>query len=167
MRIWIRNLTKDIEYQLTLPMIETELNNAFSPNDEHIIIDSEVLDVGEYDSIDELNKFLIECEENGVDEETLMILSKVLFYHEVVEAVRNGTYQIVDFDMETANWSTSSIASDSDKGMVVFDNGFNPFDFEMTEDIYDWIDWASVWVNANCQGWQEVTINYHSYLVHR
>lgn len=172
MRIWIRNLTKGKDFSLNLPMTETELDNVLNPNDEYIIIESDVLDVGEYDGIDELNKFLIECEENGVDEETLMILSEILLYHEVIEAVRNGSYQVIDFDIETANWSSSSIASDFDKGMVVFDNGFNPFDFEMTEDIYDWINWESVWINAHCQGWQAVTIRknngyLNSYLVHR
>ena len=171
MRIWIRNLTKEKDFSVNLPMKETELDKALNPNEEYIIIESDVLDVGQYDSIDELNEFLTECKEEGIDEETLGVLSRVLLYNEVIEHVRNGSYCVVDFNGETSNWNCGrggDITSDYDKGMCLFDSGYyNPFEFEMNDDIHDWIDWESVWVSATTEGWHEVSLNGNDYLVHR
>lgn len=173
MRIWIKNLTKDIDKELILPMSEEELDKALNPNDEYIIIDydASVLSPGQYDSIDELNNFLIECEENGITEPTLGVLSRVLLYHEVIEHVRNESYCIVDFDAETYSWNCGSGGSfwnDDEKGLCLFSCGYyNPFDFEYREEMENWIDWASVWTSASCEGWHEVSFNGGNYLVHR
>ena len=173
MRVWIRNLTKDIDKEMVLPITEEKLDKALNPNDEYIIIDydAKVLSPGQYDSIDELNNFLLECKEDGIEEETLGVLSRVLLYNEVIEHVRNGSYCIVDFNGETSGWNCGrggNITSDYDKGMCLFDSGYyNPFEFEMNEDIHDWIDWESVWVNATTEGWHEVNMNGNGYLVHR
>ena len=173
MRVWIRNLTKDIDTEMVLPMTEEELDKRLNPNDEYIIInyDAKVLSPGQYDSIDELNNFLLECKEEGIDEETLGILSRVLFYNEVIEHVRNGNYYIVDFNGETSGWNCGrggDITSDFDKGLCLFESGYyNPFDFEYKEEMENWIDWESVWINATCEGWHEVSMNGNDYLVHR
>lgn len=171
MKLWIRNLTKDKDMEVILPIDERTLDNIIHPNDEYIILDSEILDVGQYDSIDELNGFLFDCKENGVSLETLEVLSKVMLYHEVVEAVNYETYWIIDFDEETSNWycgNGGDITNDSDKGMCLYDSGmYNPFPCEVKEELYDWIDWDSVWINATTEGWQRVSVNNHNYLVHR
>lgn len=174
MRVWIRNLTKDIDKEIELPVEEKELDKILNPNDEYIIIDYDatVLSPGQYDSIDELNNFLTWCEEEyQISEETLGILSRVLLYHEVIEHVKNLDYIIVDFNAETNGWNCGrggDITSDFDKGMCLFDSGYyNPFEFEMNEDIHDWIDWESVWINATTEGWHEVSMNGNDYLVHR
>lgn len=173
MRVWIRNLTKDIDTELVLPMTEEELDKRLNPNDEYIIIDydAKVLSPGQYDSIDELNNFLLECKEDGIDEETLGILSRVLLYNEVIEHVRNGNYYIVDFNGETSGWNCGrggDITSDFDKGLCLFESGYyNPFDFEYKEEMENWIDWESVWINATCEGWHEVIMNGNDYLVRR
>ena len=173
MRVWIRNLTKDIDKEIELPVEEKELDKILNPNDEYIIIDydAKVLSPGQYDSIDELNNFLLECKEDGIDEETLGILSRVLLYNEVIEHVRNGNYCIVDFDAETSGWNCGrggDITSDFDKGLCLFESGYyNPFDFEYKEEMENWIDWESVWINATCEGWHEVSMNENGYLVHR
>lgn len=173
MRVWIRNLTKNIDKELILPMTEEELNKALNSNDEYIIIDydAKVLVPGQYDSIDELNEFLNECKEEGIDEETLGVLSRVLLYNEVIEHVRNGNYCIVDFNGETSGWDCGrggDITSDFDKGLCLFESGYyNPFEFEYKEEMENWIDWESVWINANCEGWYQVSLNGNDYLVHR
>lgn len=171
MKVWIRNLTKDTDLVIELPIDERKLDKVLNPNDEYIITESEILDVGEYYSIDELNEFLFVCEENGISLEELEVLSRVMLYHEVIEAVDNQSYCIVDFDTETADWcwgNGGNITSDFDKGMCLYDSGYySPFSFEVTEEMRDWIDWESVWVNATTEGWQEISINGHGYLVHR
>ena len=169
MRVWVRNLTKDFGFGINLPM--EELKDVFSPHDEYIITDSEILDVGEYDSIYELNNFLLYCKENDISDETLEILSKAMLYKEVIEAVEKESYIIVNFDSETASWYEGrggDITNDSHKGMCLFDNNYyNPFGFEMEASIYDWIDWDSVWTQATTENWQEVKVGLRNYLVHR
>ena len=171
MRVWIRNLTKQEELELKLPMKTTELDEALHPDDEYIITESEVLDVGQYDSIDELNEFLTFCQEEGITETELQVFSTIFTYHELIDNIKNGNGVIIDFDEETSDWNGGcggDITSEEDKGMCLFDSGYyDPFNFEMTEDIYDWIDWTSVWTNATCEGWAEVRVNNNGYLVHR
>lgn len=171
MKIWIRNLTKDIDKEIILPMSEEELDKALDPNDEYIIIDydANVLSPGQYDSIDELNHFLMECKEDGIEEETLGILSRVLFYNEVMEYVRNGKYTIVDFDNITAGWSCGGggdFYSDHDKGLALHEFGYRlPFEEKYDESMEDWINWSMLWTDAICSGWHEVIFGDGCYLV--
>ena len=172
MKIWVRNLTKDIDEVLILPVSEEKLDELLNPNDEYIILDSEILDVDEYESIDELNKLLLKCEENGIDKADLEVMSATFLYSEVKEMIMEDELPIiVDFDAETSYWNCGSggnFISAFDKGMCVFEFGYyNPFSFEMTDDIHDWIDWESVWTNATTEGWIEVRVNGNGYLVHR
>ena len=171
MKVWIRNLTKDKDVEIILPMDEDVLDSILDPNDEYIILDSEILNVGQYESIDVLNAFLCICKDSRIPMEELEVLSKVMLYHEVMEAVENETYWLIDFDVETAHWNCGhggDITSHADKGMCLYDSGlYNPFPCEVKEEMYDWINWEYVWINANCEGWQTVTVNGHGYLVHR
>lgn len=172
MNVWVRNLTKNYDKELILPVHEDTLKSELRDG-EYIIIDydAKVLSPGQYDSIDELNNFLLECKEDGINEETLGILSRVLLYNEVIEHVRNESYCIVDFNGETSGWNCGrggDITSDFDKGLCLFESGYyNPFDFEYKEEMENWIDWESVWINATCEGWHEVSMNGNDYLVHR
>ena len=72
MRVWIRNLTRNYDKELILPVHEDTLQNELKDG-EYIIIDYDVkvLSPGQYDSIDELNNFLLECKEDGIEEETI------------------------------------------------------------------------------------------------
>jgi hypothetical protein len=171
MRVWIRNLTKDIDKEIILPISEEELDKALNPNDEYIIIDydANVLSPRQYDSIDELNEFLMECKEDGIEEETLGILSKVLLYHEVIEHIRNGKYTIVDFDMITSDWNCGrggDFTSDHDKGLALHEYGYKlPFEDKYDESMEDWIEWSNLWTDASCSGWQDIKFNKNCYLV--
>ena len=168
-KTWIRNITMETEFMLLLPI--NNLDDVLDKNCEYIIMSCAVLDPSEFDSIKELNDFLTECEENGVEKETLEVLSSTYIYKEVVEMVSNGTYAIIDFEAETGDWyggSGGDLWNDSHKGMCLFDSGlYNPFGFEMNENIYDWIDWASVWIDANANGWRAISANRKPYLVCR
>lgn len=171
MKIWIRNLTKDIDSELNLPMSEEDLDNRLDPNDEYIIIgyDVTVLSPGQYDSIDELNNFLTECKEEGIEDETLGVLSRVLLYHEVIEHVRNKEYTIVDFDAITSGWCYGrggDFHSDHDKGLALHEYGYRlPFERKYDETMEDWINWSMLWTDATCSGWHEVRFKDGCYLV--
>lgn len=169
MKIYVRNVTNDTEMELNLPM--QNLNSVLDTNCEYIIMESETLKLDEFDSIYMVNDFLEGCRQNGISEEELAILSQTYLYDEVVQMVVDGTYCIIDFDAETSGWyggNGGDFTRDFDKGMAVYDFGFyKPFAFEVTEEIYDWIDWESVWTNANCDGWRTVFYERGHYLVHR
>ena len=171
MRVWVRNLTKDIDKEIILPMTEEKLDKALNTNDEYIIIDydAKVLSPGQYDSIDELNEFLTECKEDGIEEETLGVLSRVLLYSEVIEHVRESKYTIIDFDFESYGWNNGNggdFNSDHDKGLVLHKCGYKlPFENKYDDSMEDWIDWASLWTDAWCNGWHKVKFNDSCYLV--
>lgn len=171
MKFYIRNITKDTEMCLSLPLKEKELNDKLDRNCEYIIIDSEIPNVDEYESVHVVNRFLLSCVENGINLEDIKILSATYLFSEVMKMVIDESYTIVDFDMETSDWNSGyggNFTNGTDKGMCLFDGHYyNPFGFEMSEEIYDWIDWDSVWTNANCEGWREVTVNEKHYLVKR
>lgn len=178
---WIRNLTKGTEVEIKLPLNATELLKRIPRTDEYIILECDVLDVGEFESIYSINDFLIDCKEKEINIRELKILSHVFLFNEIVEKVKDKNYIIVDFDEVTKGWyggSGGDLWNNSHKGMCLFDakvkdkNGklkraYNPFKFYISDDMYDWIDWESVWVNATTEGWNEVSIDYHGYLVCR
>jgi len=173
MRVWIRNLTRNYDKELILPVHEDTLQNELKDG-EYIIIDYDVkvLSPGQYDSIDELNNFLLECKEDGIEEETIGILSRVLLYHEVMEHIRNGNYTIVDFDAETSGWNCGSggnFWNDDEKGRVLHDLGYCCFNWErefpIVEEMEDDIAWENLWTDASCSGWHEVRFNDGCYLV--
>lgn len=173
-KTYIRNITRDEDFAISLPKTEEELIAALGyENDEYIIIECcGIHGVRDYESVTELNKFIQECVNLGVDEKTLEILSATFLYNEIKEMIEKEELPtIIDFDAETANWRCGDggdFTSAFDKGMCLFDSGFyNPFKFEMNDDIYDWIDWESVWINAETEGWRSVRVNRTGYLIHR
>ena len=171
MKVWIRNLTKNTEKELTLPMSEEKLDKAINPDDEYIIVDCSTAGFtpGEYDSIDELNSFLAECNENEVSEDTLNILSKVLSYTEVMKFVESERYHIIDFDEITDEWHCcygGDFTDADDKGLCLVESGcYYPFEFEITKVMEKWIDWSAVWAQAEIDGWNEVKYKNKHYLV--
>ena len=168
-KTWLRNLTTDVDLMLNLPV--KNLNEILDANCEYIITDCTVLDPSEFDSITELNNFLEYCEENEINKDDLEILSRLYSYEEVRQIVVDGKYIIVDFEAETADWyggSGGDLWNDSHKGMCLFDGHYyNPFNFEINENIYEWIDWEQVWRNANTDGWQSIYVYGNGYLVYR
>lgn len=167
-KVWFRDITIDKDIEIMLPEGIRELDI----DHEYIILDSESLDIPELENIDSLAEFLQKCDELGVDKETLEVMSATFLYSEIKEMVEKEELPvIIDFDAETENWyggNGGDFTSASDKGMCVFDAGYyNPFTFQMDEDIYDWIDWESVWVNAETEGWRAVRVNRTGYLIHR
>ena len=172
MKIWIRNLTRNVETELVLPMTDEQLDKAINPDDEYIIVDGGTagLTPGEYDSIDELNAFLVECTENDISEETLTVLSAVLPYSEVLKNVKEERYAILDFDELTEGWNCGKggdFTLEEDKGLCLFESGcYDPFGFGIVEEMKNWIDWPAVWTQAECDGWQAVKLCNKHYLVY-
>lgn len=173
-KVYLRNITRDEDFCINLPKTKEELIAALGyESDEYIIIECNgIRGISDDESVTELNKFIQECDNLGVDGETLEILSTTFLYNEIKEMVeREEIPIIVDFDAETSSWNYGNggdFTSAFDKGMCLFDSGlYDPFKFEMNGDIYDWIDWESVWRNAETEGWRAVRVNRNGYLIHR
>lgn len=94
MQITARNLTKDIDKTLLMPMSESKLVEILG-KDEWIIVDSPIGD--EFTSIHKLNMLL-----QNMDEETVFILSKGFYIEEIFEMAENQNFVIINFNDETA-----------------------------------------------------------------
>lgn len=163
--VWIRDLTVDNDFCLLLPMQEYALEEKLNRNHEYIIIDI-TLNCGEYENIYELNRILIEWDQCGIDNDTIEILQHVFTWNEMVEHIENDWYAIVDLDAETS----SCVCSNGEKkGLCLHELGYMqlPFEDKYSKEMEDWIDWEQLWTEAECNGWVEVNINYHTYLVYR
>lgn len=176
-QIYLSNLAKYTEGRengewLILPKTEEQLEEVFEKivgkGNEHIILDYDApFEIGEYDNIFELNEYMMELNENGVDELTVNILEKVVDTKEELKSVlANGNYIIIDVDSEIHGWSTN-IVDDDIRGRVLHDLGFNTvFKAHVPEEIEDYIDWESVYRDLSINdGWYDVRRNNTDYLV--
>ena len=174
MRILVRNITKGNEFELELPMTALELEDKINEHDEYIIVDAgQELPVSELLNMSDLNTFLDNAREVGVEEDELEILTKAGYtYEEIHEAVEKQSYSIIDFDQATSNWMSSDINSDSDKGLCLFKEGYYMFPFYYEEKMQSFIDWEYVWTDASINGWRSARVysnkncTGHDYLVH-
>lgn len=89
MKILVKNITKGNEFELELPMTALELEDKINEHDEYIIVDAgPELPVSELLNISDLNTFLDNAREVGVEEDELEILTKAGYtYEEIHEAV--------------------------------------------------------------------------------
>lgn len=176
MIITVRNITKDEEFDIQLPIKSKKImKETFNHENEYIIIDhDQTLDLSEYDSIQDVNDFLIACqEEYEIDVEILKILSSHYTYREVKEMIIKGNYSIIDFSSATEGWNFGNggdINSNDDKGRVLHDNGMM-FDWEnnnpITEEMMDYIKWEQLWFTAETLGWIVIHYDHKDYLVHK
>ena len=167
MELIIRNITKDEEITIDLPMNILKLEEILG-KDEFIIIDAEnILPVSTYDSIIEINTFLENCMENDVDEDELAILKQAGYtYGEIKDMVIAGGYTIINFTEETAEWSSADIYSDYDKGLCLQTSGYAELPFKYDDSMEDYISWEKVWFDADGNGWRTARHDYHDYIVH-
>lgn len=166
MWVVLRDVTFNKDIVRELPVADLQLEEGH----EYIIADyEEGLEPSEFDSITALNEFLIFCEENDISNDVLIILSKVYFYKEVVAAVMNDNYTIVNFTKETVHWNEGRGGNHTyeDMGRCLFESGYYVPPFEISKELADWIDWSNAWVDASCQGWTEVYYKDNLYLVRK
>lgn len=163
-RIVLRNITTDTERGLYLPMDDEELKSLLDKSCEYLIVDyDDVLDINEYESVIELNNLLQKCVKKGINANMLAVLSIPLTYEEVKERIEKENYQIINFKdyMPYGDFNV-----DADKGRALFEAGaYDPFTVLVPKELMDWIDWDSVWVNAECNGWETIRYKKNCYLV--
>ena len=174
MRTVIRNITKNNDIELELPISERDLSIFLNKNDEYIIVDYDLksLDLPEYCNIHELNEFLLDCREKSISDTILGILGSACTYQEVREIIEKNTYCIINFSEETAAWNNGSggdFHDDYDKGILVHEHGVR-FEFEseypIVEKMRNYIQWVQLWYIAESKNWEAVTYNNVNYLLY-
>lgn len=157
MEITIRNITKNIEKTIILPMDE-ELLLSILRNDEWIIIDSPV--GTELTNIKFLNKICAK-----INEKDLMILSEAFLLNEIVEKIND--YIIVDFTIETEKWNNGNGVDSSDwwKGYVLYYLGYEELPFKYTKEMEGYIKFEQLWYTAESKNWACVKYDSHTYLI--
>lgn len=163
--VTIRDLTTNQDISLDLPMADIE--SVLKQNHEYIVVDYDgsILRCGEYANINDINDFLLYCQENDIDETTLSILTKVCYgYSEVREKIESENYTIVDFTSITSAWN-GDITDADDKGLCLFEAEQLSLPFTYEPAMEDYIRWDAFWRDANCSGWQAVTVSDNDYLV--
>lgn len=159
--MYIRDLTSGAEFPIILPDTEGKLLQ----NHEYIILDG-VIDCGEF-AIRELDNFLKNNPQVELDD--ILILQKAYLWSEIVEAIENGSYTILNFTEETSEWNggLGGIPSDENLGLLMYELGFNELPCEVPSDLIDYINWEANWVSLQYSGgWTEVNYNQETYIVH-
>lgn len=176
-KIYLSNLSRYIDGRengrwLQLPMDSDKLqsiyNDIVGENQEHIILDYDApFNISEYENIFALNKTLENISECGLDDDMLTALFKVnTDYDEVLEAIENGTYDIIDVDEVSSGWS-AALDREEIFGMVLNEEGYNNlFSQPIPEEMIDYMDFAQIYTCLSVNdGWQPVDVGNVTYLV--
>lgn len=176
-KIYLSNLSKYIEGMengrwLQLPMNSEKLQSAYNDivgkDQEHIILDYDApFDISEYENIFTLNEMLENLSDCGLDDDMLTALFKVNFDRdEVLEAIENDSYSIINVDEVSAGWSVS-LDSETLYGMVLNEEGYNDlFSQPIPEEMIDYMDFAQIYTCLSVNdGWEPVDVGDMTYLV--
>lgn len=176
-KIYLSNLSKYVEGKengrwLQLPMDQDKLQSVYNDivgkNQEYIILDyNSPFEISEYEDIFILNETLENISEHGPDDDILTALFKVNpDRNEVLEAIENGEYSIVNVDEVSARWS-STLDREELFGMVLNEEGYNNlFSQAIPEEMIDYMDFAQIYTCLSINdGWQPADVGDVTYLV--
>lgn len=176
-KIYLSNLARYIEGRengkwLQLPMKSDKLQSVYSgivgENQEHIILDYDApFDISEYENIFSLNDMLDNLSDCGLDDDMITALFKVNSDRdEVLEAIENGDFSIINVDEVSSRWNTS-FDREEIFGMVLNEEGYNNlFSQPIPDEMIDYIDFAQIYTCLSVNdGWQPVNIRDITYLV--
>lgn len=176
-KIYLSNLARYTEGRengkwLQLPMKSDKLqsiyNNIVGENQEHIILDYDApFNISEYENVFSLNDMLDNLSDCGLDDDTITALFKVNpDRDEVLEAIENGDFYIINVDEVSSGWNTS-LDCEEVFGMVLNEEGYNNlFSQPIPEEMIDYMDFAQIYTCLSVNnGWQPVNVGDVTYLV--
>lgn len=176
-KIYLSNLSKYTEGRengrwLQLPMDSDKLQSIFNDivgeNQEHIILEYDApFYIDEYENVFTLNETLENISDCGFDDEMLTALFKVNSDRdEVLEAIENETFNIINVDEVSAGWNIS-LDYEEIYGMVLNEEGYNNlFSQPIPEEMIDYMDFAQIYTCLSVNdGWQPVDVGNITYLV--
>lgn len=175
-KIYLSNLSKYIEGKengrwLQLPMESDRLNDIFDEivgkNQESIILDYNApFEISEYENIFTLNEFIENLSNCEIEEEEVKVLFEISdCKEEVLNAIENDTYRIINVDYVTEDWCTG-IDYETLLGMVLNEEGYNNlFSQPIPEEMIDYIDFEQIYICLSVNdGWKAVNIGNVTYL---
>lgn len=176
-KIYLSNLARYTEGRengrwLQLPMDLDKLQSVYDEivgkNQEHINLDYDApFDISEYENIFTLNETLENISDCGLDDDILNALFKVNpDRDEVLEAIENGNFNIINVDEVSAGWSVSFDREEIFE-MVLNEEGYNNlFSQPIPEEMIDYMDFAQIYTCLSVNdGWQTVDVGDVTYLV--
>lgn len=176
-KIYLSNLAKYTEGKengrwLWLPMESDKLqsiyNDIVGENHEHIILDYDApFEISEYENIFKLNETLKNLSECGLDDDMLTAFFKANpDRDEVLKAIENGTFGIINVDEVSAEWNVS-LDREEIFGMVLNEEGYNNlFSQPIPEEMIDYMDFAQIYTCLSVNdGWEPVNVGNITYLV--
>lgn len=176
-KIYLSNLSKYVEGTengrwLQLPMDSDKLqsiyNDIVGKNQEHIILEYDApFYIDEYENVFALNGTLENLSECGLDDDMLTALFKVNSDRdEVLEAIENETFDIINVDEVSNGWSVS-LDREEIFGMVLNEEGYNNlFSQPIPEEMIDYMDFSQIYTCLSVnEGWQSVDVENVTYLV--
>lgn len=163
----IKDITVDNYLDIQLP-VEDLSELRLNPNHEYLFCDGDI-DFPEYISIKEMNEFLLLADEQYYKEDLKILFAADYLLDEVKYGLEHDGFTIIDFDNETSQWNCENgvIADDWWKGYLLHYMEYVKFPFECKEEMEGYVKFENLWTEANCDGWREVSIDYHTYLVKR
>lgn len=148
--------------------LQSIYNDIVGKNQEHIILDYDApFDISEYKNIFMLNETLENISDCGLEDDMLTALFKVNSDRdEVMEAIENGTFDIINVDEVSSGWN-ASLDREEIFGMVLNEEGYNNlFSQSIPEEMIDYIDFAQIYTCLSVNdGWQPVEVGDIPYLV--
>ena len=176
-KIYLSNLARYTEGRengrwIQLPMDADKLQAIYKDivekNQEHIILDYDApFDISEYENIFVLNDIMENLSDCGLNSDLLMALFKVNpDRDEVLKAIENGAFDIINVDEASARWSVS-LNREEVYGMVLNEEGYNNlFSQPIPEEMIDYMDFSQIYTCLSVNdGWQPVDVGNITYLV--
>jgi hypothetical protein len=148
--------------------LQSIYNDIVGKNQEHITLDYDApFDISEYKNIFMLNETLENISDCGLENDMLTALFKVNSDRdEVMEAIENGTFDIINVDEVSSGWN-ASLDREEIFGMVLNEEGYNNlFSQSIPEEMIDYMDFAQIYTCLSVNdGWQPVEVGDITYLV--
>lgn len=176
-KIYLSNLEKYVEGRengrwVQLPMDSDKLqviyNEIVGKNQEYIILEYDApFDIEEYENIFALNEMLENLSDCELNEDELTALFEANpDRDEVMRAIENGTFNIINVDEVSAEWSVS-LNREEVYGMVLEEEGYNNlFSQPIPEDMYDYMDFSMIYICLSVNDrWRSVDVGNTTYLV--
>lgn len=167
--IFIRDLTTSIDKRIILPC---DLSKELNPEREYIIVDHNLgIEVSEFESLELVNDFVKLIIDENISQQDISIYKNVYYdLKTFFEALRNGEKPtIINFTQNKKSWNSGcggNFHSLSERGLLLFTLGYETLPFEYKEEYEEYIDWETVWNNAETNDdWKAISLNGVYYLV--
>lgn len=157
--ILLLNITKGNCQWIELP--NENLDAIIDKECEYLIAESNLIDCNEFQNIYELNDIIKSWNRTGITETDIKILSKLLTFEEMCECIEENRHYVVQPYCEWTEYPDTT-----DIALYLVTKGIINLPFQYDDTMEHYIDWGTVWREAEYNGWSYVFVDNVNYLVH-